>query len=143
MQNLFKLCLTSIIEKITEESKINIHYQAFDNYKTGYLHTLKDPNFQNELELKLKNITEKIPLDEKKRREWYSIESPNPSLDSFSIAGFQNEINGNRKSGNNNKNFWVSNFKIIYFSLKATDLIEICRIVLSVQRMIHLMKRRN
>lgn len=52
-----------------------------DNPKTGYLHTLKDPQFQTDLQAKLKNISEKRPLDYRQRKECYSIESPSGMSD--------------------------------------------------------------
>lgn len=46
------------------------------------MHTLKDPQFQNDLQKKLKSISEKAPLNYYQRKKCYSIESPSGQSES-------------------------------------------------------------
>lgn len=68
--------------------------KQLDNYKTGYLHTLKEAQFQNDLKEKLQNIRDNG--DEFNRRDRSSINSSNFGSDhgsSASIRMFKNTFN--------------------------------------------------
>ena len=63
-----------------------------NTYQSGYLNNLKDQNFQDALEKRLQSISEKKPLNDKQKRQCYSIESPNTQVES---KGIKDESNDN------------------------------------------------
>ena len=67
-----------------------------DNYKTGYLHTLKDPKFQNDLQKKLQSISQNPNSIKIESRENKSIDSPVISCDTgsakMSFKTFKNKF---------------------------------------------------
>jgi hypothetical protein len=68
--------------------------KQFDNYKTGYLHTLKDSQFQSDLKEKLQNIRDNEKIFA--RRDRSSIDSPNFGVEhgsSGSISDIKNTLN--------------------------------------------------